>query len=157
MLTLVRNVFYRIELCLWPRLARISGRSSGHWNVPSLCLSVSDPYSSTGLTTLLYSRTNATTVKKKRLKWFGHVARMPQGRIPNYALDLTPRGKRKKRSTGSDLAFNSEKRKNGMKRNVPPKTEEWMLRVEASCSSRSWRERKKKKKKAYCVKALRRV
>jgi hypothetical protein len=84
----------------------------------------------------------STTVKRKKLKWFGHVARMPQGRIPHVALDWTPSGRRKKgrpaatwRSTVKNeldemgLTWNEAKR-------AAKDREEWKLRVVALCSPR---------------------
>ena len=34
-------------------------------------------------------------IKKRRIRWLGHVLRMPQERIPHKALRWTPPGKRK--------------------------------------------------------------
>ena len=46
----------------------------------------------------LYRRTNSspisTQIQKHRLKWLGHVLRMPQDYIPKVALRWTPTGKR---------------------------------------------------------------
>jgi hypothetical protein len=43
-----------------------------------------------------HSEPMSATVKRKRLKWFGHISRMPQNRIPYVTMNWTPSGKRKK-------------------------------------------------------------
>ncbi|XP_068703948.1 uncharacterized protein [Montipora foliosa] len=49
----------------------------------------------------LYKKTGRTgidlEIKKRQLKWLGHVLRMPPERIPKVALRWTPAGKRKRR------------------------------------------------------------
>ena len=48
----------------------------------------------------LYQKTGCTSInveiKKRRLRWLGHVLRMSQDRIPKVALKWTPLGKRKR-------------------------------------------------------------
>ena len=42
------------------------------------------------------SKNISTEIKQRRMRWLGHVMRMPQSRIPKTALQWTPPGKRKK-------------------------------------------------------------
>ncbi|KAK2175202.1 hypothetical protein NP493_743g00031 [Ridgeia piscesae] len=48
----------------------------------------------------LYKKTGCNSavleIKRRRLKWLGHVLRMPQDSIPKVALRWTPAGKRKR-------------------------------------------------------------
>ncbi|XP_048775477.2 uncharacterized protein LOC125680078 [Ostrea edulis] len=42
------------------------------------------------------SKNISTEIKQRRIRWLGHVMRMPQNRIPKVALHWTPSGKRKR-------------------------------------------------------------
>ena len=57
-----------------------------------------EPATYSGQTRYLYRRTNSspisTQIQKHRLRWLGHVLRIPQDSIPKVALRWTPTGKR---------------------------------------------------------------
>ena len=95
----------------------------------------------------LYDITNSEPmgqiVKKRRLRWFGHVSRMDIGRIPHVSLNWTPIGKRKKgrpKATWRSTVVNELKEMGltwGEAKCAANDRAGWRMRVEASCSRRS--------------------
>ena len=95
----------------------------------------------------LYDITNSEPmgqiVKKRRLRWFGHVSRMDIGRIPHVSLNWTPIGKRKKgrpKATWRSTVVNELKEMGltwGEAKCAANDRDGWRMRVEASCSTRS--------------------
>jgi len=95
----------------------------------------------------LYVKTNSEpmrrTVQKRRLKWLGHVLRMPPERIPKVALHWTPQGKRSRGRPKMTWRRAVEKELKTMKLTwgeaeaAAKDRIDWRQRVEASCSARS--------------------
>ena len=93
----------------------------------------------------LYVKTNSEpmirTVQKRRLKWLGHVLRMPSERIPKVALPSQGKRSRGKPKTTWRRGFEKEletmKLTWGEAEAAAKDRIAWRQRVEASCSARS--------------------
>ncbi len=92
----------------------------------------------------LYVRTNSepigTTIRRRRLRWLGHVLRMPSNRVPRVALYWTPQGKRRAGRPKNTWRRTVEKELKTMgltwgEAEVAAKDRvEWRKRVDALCS-----------------------
>ena len=95
-----------------------------------------DLYTETG------SRSIVAEIKRRRLRWLGHVLRMDENRIPKIALRWTPPGKRKRgrpKTTWRQTVMAELKEGNitwGQAQHVARDRAEWKKITAALCPSR---------------------